>query len=277
VYSKKYRHIFINRFKLWLRGYIIVKKFLTKEEIQQIRESSQSIDWLTAGNEVKQGSFINVKDGFKSFDENKIFSEQMTRRSHRILRELTGYRLKDCNVRTIQLRMHSPKWHIDSQTLDYLNPYITRCNRFKVYKCGVYLQDSASGSGGLEVRTPYLGGGIKNFIFWGADANSISKKKKSNIWAKALRCLGFISDSVQILTLKPNISPGDILIFDGGLRHRASQPRNSASVEKDELTGYYIDRNDAEGKIMLQWEFTLDNVLGDAYIKFLNSIKFPKH
>ena len=89
MHSKKHRHIFINRFKLWLRGYIIVRKFLTKEDIHEIRESSQSIDWLTGGNEVKHGSFINVKRGFKSFDENKIFSEQMIRRSHQILQELT--------------------------------------------------------------------------------------------------------------------------------------------------------------------------------------------
>ena len=60
--------------------------------------------------------------------------------------------------------------------------------------------------------------------------------------------------------IRLNIKEGDLLILSGGLRHRASQPRNKNNkIIKDVNTGYYVDLNDCIGKIMLQWEFTAQN------------------
>ena len=157
--------------------------------------------------------------------------------------------------------MHSPVWHIDMQTFNNDKPLIARDKRFRVYKCGVYLQDeSVDGGGTLEVRQPYAGGGIKNFLYTGN-----YKKLDIRVIHLVVKALGIFSDSLQMFGKSLGLKGGDLVIFSGALKHRASQKRHNQSILQDFQFGHFVDMSDKFGKIMLQWEFVNESVFGYEY------------
>ena len=252
---------FLRKYKFWSRGYVIKKGFLTQSECQKIRLYVMSLSWNTGATKLPHGSHcVNEDNLIFSFNE-CLLNEQVVK-SHELLIKETGEEVIDVGLRSLQLRMHSPIWHIDMQTFNNDNTFVARDQRFKVYKCGVYLQgESNTGGGTLEIKQPFLGGGLKNLLFTG---NINGKNHK--ILRGVILILGILSDCIQIRRKKLDIDQGDLIIFSGSLRHRASQKINNMDLQIDIETGYYTDVSDREGKIMLQWEFVKKNEFGKMYI-----------
>jgi len=258
--SKKPRKILAN-LSFWLRGYIVVPNFLTSDECFSVRKYAESIYWPVGESNKPHGSYCSLVD-LDKFDFQKCLFDRQINASRAVLMSATKEKYVDVGLRTLQLRMHSPIWHIDMQTFNNDFPLLARDKRFKVYKCGVYLQDElASGGGTIEIKQPFLGGGIKNFSYL---ANI--RKNPSRILQICIKLLGLVSDSVQIRRKRLELKAGDLIIFNGSLKHRASQDIEKNCVLQDGKTGYFVDRSDEIGKIMLQWEFVKDHKISQQYI-----------
>lgn len=265
------------RFKLWFFGFIVVRQFYSAEEVIDVRERTKRVVWQRGESGFPHGSYVHSISALdKEFEDDKFIKLDKLKKSEEILSTVIGVGLTDVGTRTLQLRLHSPKWHIDCQTFDQHYPFVARSRNFRVYKCGVYLQKSNDGSGGIELKTPFLGGGIKNLCFISSKRFVGASIRVPTFLRKVFRFLCLVSDSIQVYKVRPNLGPGDLVIFDGGVRHRASQPRHSSSIIKDTETGFFIDRQDVDGKIMLQWEFTSKNNFGDAYVAYENDVKFKR-
>jgi len=268
------------RIFFFFSGYFIVRSFYTKEECGLLRKYVESLDWEIGATNLKQGSLL-----FRDVEAHpmlkKIFPSNKINYSKRVIEDALGLNVMDLGFRSVQLRMHSPIWHIDMQTFANDLPSVARDRRFKVVKCGVYLQNEKyNGGGTLEVKTPYLGGGVKN-LWHSKLSQSCLKDILSEIHApqtaikKIIRQLGHLSDAIQFWVIRLNIKEGDLLIFSGGLMHRASQPRNKNNkIVRDSNTGFYVDLSDSIGKIMLQWEFTAQNDWGYIYRTHSREIKY---
>ena len=256
----------LGKFKLWSRGYVIKKNFLTDFECQKIREYTMSLNWARGATGLPLGSYCTHQDNlFFGFDE-CLFNKQVVASRELLFKDL-GVELADVGARSLLLRMHSPIWHIDMQTFNNDHALIARDRRFRVFKCGVYLQgESMTGGGTLELKQPFLGGGLKNVIFTGK-----MKEADHKILRGIILILGILSDCIQIKTKKLKINKGDLIIFDGSLKHRASQNYEKINVQIDSETGHYTDYSDLEGKIMLQWEFVVQNEFGMKYIDHASS------
>ena len=256
----------LRKFKLWSRGYVIKKSFLTDLECQKIREYTMTLNWPKGATGLPLGSYCTHQDNLIFKFDQCLFDKQVVTSRELLFGEL-GAELADVGSRSLSLRMHSPIWHIDMQTFNNDHALIARDRRFKVFKCGVYLQgESMAGGGTLEVKQPFLGGGLKNFIFTG-------KMQEANhkILRGIILILGILSDCIQIRTKKLRINSGDLIIFNGSLKHRASQKYQKMTAQIDSETGYYTDYSDLDGKIMLQWEFVIQNEFGMKYIEHANT------
>ena len=248
------------KFLLWKRGYIVIPAFVSMNKCQKIRNYLNSFNWPIGTYQLPHGSFCSSTDK-EIFDFEMCLFDELIHESLDILTEHTGESFIDVGLRTIQLRMHSPMWHIDMQTFNNDYPLIARDKRFKVYKCGVYLQDEAmEGGGTIEIRQPFIGGGLKNLMYLGNLQN-----QERRILRVCVKGFGLMSDLLQIFRKRLDLREGDLVIFNGALMHRASQKKSNGNLVRDEQTNYFIDTSDERGKIMLQWEFINDTTFGRCY------------
>jgi|688.fasta_scaffold144829_3 hypothetical protein len=248
------------RFFLWKRGYIVVPGFVSLNDCEKIRNYLNTFDWPIGAFQLPHGSFCSSIDQ-EIFDFKMCLFDELIRESLDILVNRTGETFTDVGLRTIQLRMHSPIWHIDMQTFNNDYPLIARDKRFKVYKCGIYLQDEAmEGGGTIEIRQPFIGGGIKNLMYLGN-----LKKNDNRLLEVCVKGLGLISDWLQIFRNRPHLCEGDLIVFNGALMHRASQRKRNDNLVLDEQTNYFIDTSDERGKMMLQWELINDTRFAHMY------------
>ena len=250
------------RLAFWLKGHIIIKNFISLDEVNKIREYTQSLDWATGELGVEHGvRYTCGTNSTADYDSDAVFSASMLSRSKEICERILSRPLFDVKIRSLGLGMHSPIWHIDMQTFENDQPFAARSKNFRAVKCGLYLQGADhDGSGILEVKGPFLGGSLSNLL----DSPLLAKIYRWTLARKAIRHAFKLSECHQFIPWRLQIEAGDLLIFDVGLVHRASQSRTK-SIFQDRVTGYYVNTTSQIKKIMLQWEFATTNMEGRAY------------
>jgi len=209
-------------------GYVILKNFLSNDEISRLkdiidREAQQSMTPYFPRD-------VHMLLPSQVFKHPEMALLPFKKRALEALREALGPDLCYIQDFHVQINMvgvnedkNSPGWHVDSGSEEPAD-YLTQRD-YKFAKVGVYLQDNSEEWGGGISLLP------KGHKFPIKTGNTKLDYKIKNLWWR-LR-LKFFGKAMRS-------KAGDLLFFDSRLPHTSTLPRDCSSlkVEENLLTGF---------------------------------------
>jgi hypothetical protein len=194
---------FLTEESFYTNGFMVVPNVLSAEEIENLKLVCDNYLASTHSSESEVPSSDFLKDQDLS---NVVFNDKVIEVTKKILGD--GYTIYPNFVARLN---RFTKWHIDngfhSKYIPGDSSYLHKPT-FRHAQCAIYLQENSdAGGGGLDVVP---GTHLNEIPMDNKDKNDISLKTLMKVTANAI-------------SLKTNA--GDLILFDGRLLHRGTQPK----------------------------------------------------